>query len=280
MQDFQGKVAVITGGASGIGRALADRAATEGMRVVLADIEERALHHAESELRDTGAAVLAVQTDVSKLEDVQRLAEQTVEAFGGAHLLFNNAGVGAGTTVWQSTLADWERVLGANLRGVIYGVHVFVPIMLRQGAPAHIVNTASIAGLIDGPGLGPYKVTKHGVVSPSETLYHELVAAGAPIGVSVLCPAWVKTRIMDSERNRPEEFLNDPAEVSFSPAMQAGVEFVRQAVEMGLPPAQVADQVFDAIRHEQFYILTHPESKLWVKRRADRIVQGRQPTDQ
>lgn len=280
MRDFQGKVAVITGGASGIGRALADRAAAEGMRVVIADVEERALQQAERELRDVGAAVLAVQTDVSKLEDVQRLADQTIETFGAVHLLCNNAGVGAGTTVWQSTLADWEWVLGVNLWGVIYGVHVFVPLMLRQGAEAHIVNTASIAGLIDGPGLGPYKVSKHGVVSLSETLYHELAMTRAPIGVSVLCPQWVKTRIVDAERNRPEEYLNDPDDVQFSPGARAAAEFVRQSVETGIPPAQVADQVFDAIRAEQFYILTHPETKLWVKRRADRIVQGRKPTEQ
>src|SRR5689334_1941764 len=181
MKDFAGKVAVVTGAASGIGRALADRCAQEGMKVVLADVEESALVRAADEFRATGAPILAVRTDVSKAEDVEALARKTVETFGGVHLLFNNAGVGAGTTAWETSLRDWEWVLGVNLWGVIHGLRSFVPIMLSQGSEGHIVNTASIAGLVLGPGLAAYKVSKHGVISLSETLYGELQQASVAI---------------------------------------------------------------------------------------------------
>lgn len=192
MREFHGKVAVVTGAASGIGRSLAERCAQEGMRVVLADVEEGALTQTAESLRSSGADVRAITTDVSRAGDVEALARKTVEAYGGVHLLFNNAGVGGGTTAWGSMLADWQWVLGVNLWGVIHGVHSFVPLMLQQGDEGHIVNTASIAGLTGGPGLAVYKVSKHGVVSISETLYHELALQGAKIGVSVLCPGWVR----------------------------------------------------------------------------------------
>ncbi len=174
MQEFRDRVAVITGAASGIGRALAQRCAQEGMKVVLADVEESALIETAAEVRASGAPALAVVTDVSNIRAVEALAQQTLDMFGAVHLLCNNAGVAAGTTIWDSTLADWEWVLAVNLWGVIYGVRVFVPIMLSQDTDCHIVNTASIAGLIAGPGLGVYKVAKHGVVTLSETLYYEL----------------------------------------------------------------------------------------------------------
>src|ERR1051325_4326893 len=208
MREFTGKVAVVTGAASGIGRGLAEACAREGMKVVLADVDESALSQAERELKDAGALVLSVRTDGSRAVDVEALARRTLDAFGAAHLLFNNAGVGAGTTVWESTLEDWQWVLGVNLWGVIHGVRTFVPVMLKQADECHIVNTASMAGLTSGPALGVYKVTKHGVVSLSETLCCELAAMKSKIGVSVLCPAGVNTRVMDSERNRPEELQN------------------------------------------------------------------------
>jgi NAD(P)-dependent dehydrogenase (short-subunit alcohol dehydrogenase family) len=277
MKEFRGKVAVITGAASGIGRGLAERCIQEGMKVVLADIDAAALAQTERELKDASADVVAVWTDVSKFGDVDALAQRTLDAFGAAHLLFNNAGVSAGTTVWESTLADWEWVMGVNLWGVIHGVRTFVPLMLRQANECHIVNTASIAGLISGPALGIYKVTKHGVVSLSETLYCELAAMGSKIKVSVLCPAGVKTRIMDSERNRPVDLQNASASESANPAVAQAEEMLRQLVEAGLPPSQVADAVFGAIRDERFYILTHADWKGFVQKRTDDILQDRNP---
>ncbi len=276
MQEFQDKVAVVTGAASGIGRALAGRCAQAGMKVVLADVDAAALQQAEHELRDQGATVLAVQTDVSRFEQVQALADRTIASFGAVHLLFNNAGVGAGTTVWESSAADWEWVVGVNLWGTVYGVRVFVPLMLKQDADCHIVNTASMAGLIPGPGLGIYRVTKAGVISLSETLYLELQQQKARIGVSVLCPGWVKTRIMEAERNRPAELRNASAAVT--PGQQQLFEGVRRAVDQGLPPEQVAEQVLEAIREQHFYILTHPDWKPFIRTHMMDILEDRSPT--
>jgi NAD(P)-dependent dehydrogenase (short-subunit alcohol dehydrogenase family) len=272
VREFGGKVAVVTGAASGIGRALAERCAREGMRVVLADVEPAALDRAAAELKANGAEVLAVATDVSKASDIEALAQQTLEAFGAVHLLCNNAGVGAGSTVWESTLADWEWVLGVNLWGVIHGVRTFVPIMLAQGDECHVVNTASIAGLIAGPGLGVYKVTKHAVVTLSETLHYDLAMRGANIGVSVLCPEWVNTRIMESERNRPESLQNNSVAAQITPEMLAVWQYMSDAVRSGMSPAEVADQVFSAIRAQQLYILTHPATKALVRERMDDIL--------
>ena len=281
MKEFQGKVAVVTGAASGIGRGLAERCAQEGMKVVLADIEEQALMRTSQELQAAGTAgsqVLAVQTDVSKATDVEALAQKTMATYGAVHLLFNNAGVGAGTFIWESTLVDWEWTMGVNLWGVIHGIRTFVPLMLEQQTEGHIVNTASMAGLTGGPGLGIYKVTKHGVVTLSETLYHELAFKGANIKVSVLCPGFVSTRIMDSARNRPAQLQNDPTEERMSPVSEAMVQFMRQVVEAGMPPQQVANIVFQAIRDEKFYILTHPEWKEAMRVRMEDILQERNPT--
>ena len=277
MKEFQGKVAVVTGAASGIGRALAEHAAQLGMKVVLADIEEGALQQAKQALEASGAQVLAVKTDVSKAEEVEALAQQTLEHFGAVHLLFNNAGVAAGATVWDSSLADWQWVLGVNLWGVIHGVHTFVPLMFKQGTEAHIVNTASIACLVSGPGLGIYKVTKFGVVTLSETLYSELMLTGAPIKVSVLCPGWVKTRVMESERNRPAAMQN-VAQEPLNPVGEAFLQMVQQAIETGMAPGQVAEAVFQAIREEKFYILTHPNFKAAVETRNEDIHLERNPT--
>ena len=278
MKEFQGKVAVVTGAASGIGRALAERCAQEGMRVVLAGINEQTLMQASQELRDEGASVLAVQTDVSKAGDVEALAQKAFDTYGTVHLLFNNAGVGAGTIIWESTLADWEWTMDVNLWGVIHGIRAFVPRMIAQDTEGHIVNTASIAGLTSGPGLGIYKVTKYGVVTLSETLYHELALRGAKIKTSVLCPGFVKTRIMDGARNRPARLQNDPAEVKMGPESVALIQFMLQAVEAGMSPEQVADIAFQAIRDETFYILTHPETKEAIRVRMEDMLQERNPT--
>jgi NAD(P)-dependent dehydrogenase (short-subunit alcohol dehydrogenase family) len=268
-------VAVITGAASGIGRALADRGVQEGMKVVLADVEEEALRKAEASIRASGATVLALRTDVSQATEIEALAQKTLDAFGAVHLLCNNAGVaGRPVPVWENTVADWEWVMSVNLWGVIHGVRVFVPIMLALDTDCHVVNTASMAGLISTPGLAPYKVTKHGVVTLSETLHHELAERGAKVKVSVLCPGVVKTWIMESERNRPGRLgRTEPS----PPASGSGWETLRRLVQAGMPPAQVADAVFRGIRDERFYILTHPEDKESVRMRMEDILQERNP---
>ncbi len=283
MREFKNKVAVITGAASGIGRGIAERCAQEGMRIVLADIEEKALNQTEKEMKAAGASVLAVPSDVSKASDVEALAHKTLNAFGAVHLLCNNAGVGVGGCVWECTVEDWKWVMGVNLWGVIHGIRVFVPIMLEQDTECHIVNTASGSGLISSPHLGIYKVTKQGVVSLSETLYHELAQRGAKIKVSVLCPGWVNTQIMEAERNRPAELQHDPDDevrIRMSPEYQEVEETVRAAVQTGMPCHQVADCVLNAIREEKFYILTDPDFvKLMVQLRLDDILQERNPTN-
>jgi NAD(P)-dependent dehydrogenase (short-subunit alcohol dehydrogenase family) len=275
MKEFRDKVAVITGAASGIGRALADRCVQEGMKTVLADVDGETLTKTEASLKASGATVLAVRTDVSQAGDVEALARKTLDAFGAVHLLCNNAGVAASAAIWESTLADWEWVLGVNLWGVIHGVRVFVPVMLTQDAECHIVNTSSMAGLLSSPGLGAYNVAKHGVVTLSETLHHELAERGAKVKVSVLCPGIVNTRIMESARTRPGGL---PATEPLDPASAARWEALRRLVPEGMPPAQVADAVFDALRKDQFYILTHPEGKEAVRMRMEDILQERGPT--
>jgi NAD(P)-dependent dehydrogenase (short-subunit alcohol dehydrogenase family) len=273
MKEFRDKVAVVTGGASGIGRGFAERCVQEGVKVVLADIEEPALSDTSRDLRNMGGTVIAVRTDVSKGEDIEALAQETISAFGAVHLLFNNAGVGAGTTVWESTLPDWEWVMGVNLWGVIHGVRVFVPIMLRQEAECHIVNTASGVGMLSYHPSAPYLVAKHGVVALSEHLYHSLVHKGTKIGVSVLCPGWVNTRILDSARNRPAGLPTSP----LSPELQAALPEMEQALREGLTPHQVADQVFQAIMKEQLYVLAPREIAGLVRQRMEDIMFQRNP---
>jgi NAD(P)-dependent dehydrogenase (short-subunit alcohol dehydrogenase family) len=277
MKEFRGKVAVVTGAASGIGRALADRCVQEGMKVVLADIEEAALAQAEQQLKDSGATVLAMRTDVSKADDVESLAGKTIEAFGAVHLLFNNAGVAERATLWESSLADWQWIIGVNLWGVIHGVRSFVPLMLKQGDECHVVNTASIAGLISGVGIGTYKVTKHAVVALSETLACELAAVEAKVKVSVLCPGGVNTRIMEAERNRPRELQNTVEVEVTNPANLMFNQMLEQLVQTGTPPSEIAGAVFDAIRNEKFYILPHAEWKPAVQKRMEDILLDRNP---
>lgn len=277
MKEFKDKVAVITGAACGIGRGIAERCTQEGMKVVLADVEEQALARTEQDLRATGATVLAVRTDVSRAGDVEALAQKTLHAFGAVHLLFNNAGVGAGSTIWESTLADWQWVMGVNLWGVIHGLRIFVPMMLAQDTECHVINTASVAGLLSYHPSALYQVTKHGVVALSEQLYYSLAQRTAKVKVSVLCPGWVSTRIMDSERNRPPELQGEPSKEPMSPEREAIIQEMRQAARAGMSPQQVADYTFKAIRAEQFYILTHPEFNPGVQKRMEYILQQRNP---
>ena len=282
MKEFKGKVAVITGAASGIGRALAERCATEDMKVVLADVEDKALEQAEQQLKAEGASVLAVQTNVSTAGEVELLAQKTLDAFGAVHLLFNNAGVGGGAITWESTLADWEWVMGVNLWGTIHGVRTFVPIMLEQDIECHIVNTASAAGLVSGPGAVIYKVTKHGIVTLSETLYHELALKRVKIKVSVFCPWFVNTQIMECERNRPQELKNRPdhdERVQMSPEYQFLYKVLLEGVRSGMSCQKAADCVFEAIRKDRFYIFTDPDAvKRQVQLRMEDILLQRNPT--
>jgi len=257
---------------------MARRFAREGMKLVLGDIEEEPLRRVEQEFRRSGVPVLAIRTDVSRGHDVERLAEKTLATFGAVHIVCNNAGVGPGGVVWESTTADWEWVLGVNVWGVIHGVRVFVPIMLRQNAPCHVVNTASVAGLLSVPGMGIYCVSKHAVVTLSECLYHDLAARGAKIGVSLLCPAYVPTGIADSERNRPA-MLHNPARPRSAEDLERERQ-MRHAVESGrISPDDVAQMVFDGIVNERFYILTHPRIKAAIEERVQDIMQDRSPTD-
>ncbi len=278
MKEFRDRVAVVTGAASGIGRGLAERFAAEGMKVVLADVEQSALDQAGAEMRERDATVLPVRTDVSKPEQMEQLAQQTLETFGAVHIVCNNAGVAPpGGPSWERTLADWQWVLGVNLWGVINGMRVFLPIMLKQDEEGHIVNTASMAGLVSIPMLTIYNVTKHAVVTLSESVYLELQATGAKIGVSVLCPGMVDTNIGNAARNRPQELANEGGDPELTPEQQQMRTVMEQMLKAGLQPEAVADRVFDAIREDKFYILTHPELKDGIRRRMERILEEENP---
>lgn len=275
MDQFKGKVAVVTGAASGIGRAIAYRCAAEGMKLVLAGINDDNLQKIERELKERDATVLSVRTDVSRADDVQALADKALDAYGAVHLLVNNAGVAGGSTVWGSSLNDWEWTLGVNLWGVIYGCKIFTPIMLAQNDDCHIVNTSSIAGMVAYHPMAPYQVSKHAVIALSENLQLSLEAQQARIKVSVLCPGWVKTGILDSNRNRPAD-LQNPA-VAPTPEQIAAWSAAKEQLEAGMSPETVADDVFNAIRQKRFYIYTHPEYTPAIESRMADAVNAANP---
>ncbi len=282
MKQFKGRVAVITGAASGFGREFALLGQRLGMKLVLADVQAQALHQFADELGAQGTAVVAQVCDVRKGEQVEALARKAMDAFGAVHLVFNNAGVGAGGLVWESTQADWEWVLGVNLWGVIHGVRVFTPLMLEcakhdPGYEGHIVNTASMAGLLNPPTMGVYNVSKHAVVSLSESLYHDLSLVEAPIGASVLCPYFVQTGISQSHKIRPDDVKADAAPTISQQVSQAVLE---KAVASGkVSASEVAQRTFDAIRDGTFYIYSHPQALGNVQHRMEDIVAGRNPSD-
>jgi NAD(P)-dependent dehydrogenase (short-subunit alcohol dehydrogenase family) len=278
MVEFENKVAVITGSASGIGSAIAERCAYAGMKVVLADIDKEALLNTESVLKSIGADILSVICDMSKEDDVKLLAEKTVNTFGEINLLFNNAGVSAGSLLWENTAKDWQWVLGVNLWGLINSTKIFVPIMLKQNNECHIINTASIAGLTSCPGNGIYSVTKHGIVNFSETLYYELKLARAKIDVSVICPGFVNTQLADSERNRPLELKNSFEDINNDSHRSMFEQVFREGVLNGISPESVAENVFDGIRRKKFYIFTNKESKELIKLRMEDILNENNPT--
>lgn len=273
MKDFKGRVAVVTGAASGIGKGLARAAARVGMTLVIADLEEAALQRTAKELTDEGVSVRARRTDVSCAEDVEALADFAFAEHGAVHLLCNNAGVIAGRgAAWEITLDDWRWLVGVNLWGLVHGIRAFVPRMLEQDAPAHILNTGSIAGLVSSPGLAVYKATKHAVVSISETLHHDLRAVKAKIGVSVLCPAGVETHLSEAARNRPAN-LADATEPDYAAVVQ------HRDPSLMKSPDEIANLAFDAVREGRFYVLTHPSSEVLVDHRIEDLRLRQNPSE-
>ena len=283
MDEFEGKVAVVTGGASGIGAAMAAAFAARGMKLVLADIEPGPLEETAHALRGDGADVFAVTADVSRAADVERVGQAAIDTFGALHVACNNAGVGSGGATWEVDLSTWEWVLGVNLMGVAHGVRVFTPMMLDAAAadPAwrgHIVNTASMAGLLAPPNMGVYNVSKHAVVALTETLYQDLSLVTDQVSASVLCPFFVPTGISQSHRNRPAELSDRAARPTRSQLI--GQAMSDKAVGSGkVSAADVAQLVFDAVAADRFYIYSHPKAIKSVQTRLEDIMQARNPTD-
>jgi NAD(P)-dependent dehydrogenase (short-subunit alcohol dehydrogenase family) len=267
MDQLRGKIAVVTGAASGIGLGLAERFGAEGMKVVASDVDAQRLASEAERLAKSGVEIVTTTCDTSNEDDVEALAQFAMESFGAAHVLCNNAGIAGLGDPWGGSMDVWHRVVGVNLYGVIHGIRSFLPIMKNQGE-GHIVNTASMAGLLAMPGGAPYNATKHGVVALSEGLYLELKGTGSPIEVSVLCPSWVKTRIME-----PLESIGD------SPTTALMSEYVRNAIETtGIAPSEVAEQVVAAILSQQFWILTHPDSREIPVQRMRRAAKQENPS--
>jgi NAD(P)-dependent dehydrogenase (short-subunit alcohol dehydrogenase family) len=278
MQELGGKVAVVTGAASGIGLGMAERFAAEGMRVVMADVERNALQAAVDELSATGADVIAAPTDTSVFEEVESLAARTLDRFGTVHVLCNNAGVGSrGLPFRELPLRDFEWVLGVNLWGVIHGLHAFLP-HLRLQDEGHIVNTASVSAVYHLPNMAPYNASKAAVLALSETLKFELDAEGSHVGVSVLCPSWVRTNISTASRNLPERLAYELTTDQMTQIAEYKGRRKQQLVT-AMEPDEVADQVCDAIRTNRFYVITHPASIANMQDRFDRILTGENPIE-
>ncbi|MCW5626096.1 MAG: SDR family oxidoreductase [Burkholderiales bacterium] len=278
MKRFEGRVAVVTGGASGLGRAMAQRFAREGMRIVLADVQQDALDATTAAFAANGHEAIGVRCDVARQSDVDALRDAALERFGAVHVVCNNAGVAPGGLAWENTLEDWQWCMGVNVYGVIHGLRSFVPLMLSQKDEGHIVNTASVAGLLSPPGMAIYCVSKHAVVTLTECLHHDLAGKTDLVKASVLCPAYVPTGIADSERNRPQELRN--ADREKTPEDLARDEQLRKAVTSGRITAEtVGDLVFDAIRDERFYVLPHQRIKPAIEARMQDILLERSPTD-
>ena len=281
IDNFAGKTAVLTGAGSGFGLECARIGARLGMNLVLVDVQQDALDAAAAEMRAAGSQVLACRVDVSNAAQMEQLGADVLARFGAPHLVFNNAGVGSGGLIWENSVQDWEWVLGVNLMGVVHGVRVFTPMMLEaaRNDPAwrgHIVNTASMAGLLTPPNMGVYNVSKHAVVSLSETLYQDLSLVSDQVGASVLCPYFVSTGINDSHRNRPGALAADKPTRS----QLIGQAMISKAVSSGkVTAAEVAQKVFDAVAAGQFYIFSHPQALGAVRTRMEDIVQVRNPTD-
>ncbi|MEM9610288.1 MAG: SDR family NAD(P)-dependent oxidoreductase [Actinomycetota bacterium] len=279
MEEFSGRVAVVTGAASGIGRALAGAFAAEGCGVVLADVESDALDATTGELLEVGAQVMGARTDVTDSDSVRELAEMTIERFGRVDILCNNAGVGGGGLIRGLQLVDWKWVIDVSLWGVVHGLHHFLP-HLVESDDAHVVSTASVAGLMANPGLGPYNAAKYGVVAIMETLHHEMVADdSANVGVSVLCPGEVSTNITSSQRNRPEHLRRSGTRrPPTDEARQRNAAIAAALAEDGMDPADVAALVLDAIRERRFWVLSHPDYLADIRHRNESLHQQENPT--
>ena len=279
--DFKGKTAVLTGAGSGFGLECARLGAKLGMNLVLADVQQDALDKATEEMKAAGAQVLSFKLDVSSAAQMEAMGKAVFERFGAPHFVFNNAGVGAGGLIWENSLKDWEWVMGVNVMGVVHGVRIFTPMMLEAAAKdpswqGHIVNTASMAGLLNPPNMGVYNVSKHAVVALSETLYQDLGLVTDQVGASVLCPFFVATGIGMSHRNRPAELAADKPTKS----MLIQQAMTGKAVGSGkVSAADVAQLVFDAIASNQFYIYSHPKAIHSVQTRLEDVLQARNPTD-
>ncbi|NNF63280.1 MAG: SDR family NAD(P)-dependent oxidoreductase [Acidimicrobiia bacterium] len=268
MKELRGKVAVITGAASGIGAAIARECADRGMRVVLADLDDAGIDQLAAELGAKGAAAMAVPTDVTSKASVEALASTTVEHFGGAHLLCNNAGIGGGGLSWETSRREWNDVMDVDFWGVLNGIEAFVPLMIRQDEPAHVVNTSSMAGVVTGAGMAAYRTAKFAVVALSETLFHDLDVVGAPIGVTVLCPGWVNTSI---GLNAAEPGQRSAASARIDAALESVV------LSEGIDAVVVASSVLDAVVAGQLYLFTHPQWSKAITRRAENMVAGVNP---
>lgn len=281
ISDFNGKTAVLTGAGSGFGLECARIGARMGMNLVLVDVQQDALDRAEAEMKEAGAQVLARRVDVSRAAEMEALAQAVAQRFGAPHFVFNNAGVGAGGLVWENSVADWDWVLGVNLWGVIHGVRLFTPMMLEAAKAdpkwqGHIVNTASMAGLLTPPNMGIYNVSKHAVVSLTETLYQDLRLVTGQVSASVLCPYFVPTGINQSHRNRPGEL----AAAKPTRSQLIGQAMSDKAVGSGkVTAAEVAQKVFDAIEADRFYVFSHPKALGNVRSRMEAIVGIDNPPD-
>jgi NAD(P)-dependent dehydrogenase (short-subunit alcohol dehydrogenase family) len=275
MKELNGKVAVVTGASSGLGRATALALSREGMRVAIVDVDVAGLDKLAKELSKHGAKPLTQRTDVTRGDEMDVLAERVFDELGGAHLLCNCAGVSLSAPVWETTVGDWQWTLGVNLWGVIHALRAFVPRFIAQDS-GHIVNATSIAGLISPPGSGAYSAGMHAVVSLSETLHHDLKEAGSSVGVSVLCPAYIPAGSPESEAKRPKEFANPPREIS--PLQRAKQAMLRKAAQSGrISEDQVAQMLISGVKANRFYILTHPRIKGAIEDRMHDILEERAP---
>ncbi|MBS4538062.1 SDR family NAD(P)-dependent oxidoreductase [Clostridium sp. D2Q-11] len=278
MREFKNKVAVITGAGNGFGLEFAKECAERQMKVVIADIEEDDLKNTEKIVKEMGAETLAIVTDVSIYDEVKKLADRTIEKFGSVDLLFNNAGVVVAGPVWELPIREWDWIMGSNVYGIIHGLKAFIPIMLKQDTPCHIVNSASVAGLLTTQNMVAYHTTKHASVALTESTNYSLQAINSKIKMSVFCPGFVQTDLDNCDRHRPERFKIDPNEPYYeSAAYKAGIERGHYVINNGMPIDSIRQSVFMAIEEEQFYILTHPQYNLVIGKRVKDMLEGKNP---
>ncbi|WP_425446453.1 SDR family NAD(P)-dependent oxidoreductase [Dethiothermospora halolimnae] len=279
MKDFKGKVAVITGAANGFGFEYAKECANREMKIVMSDIDKNDLENATKKIKEMGAEVISVVTDVSKYEDVKALADKTLDEFDSVDLLFNNAGVVAAGPAWELPLNDWDWIIGVNVYGIIHGLKAFIPIMLKQDTPCHIVNTASVAGLLTTPNMPAYHTTKHASVAITESVNYSLQARNSKIKMSVFCPGFVQTDLDNSDRHRPERFKIDPNNPYYeSKSYKDGLKRGHHVINTGMPIDSIGQSVFIAIEEEQFYILTHPHYNPVIGKRVKDMLEGVNPS--